>query len=353
MPGMRLPCCAVLGIAMLSACGGSTEPPTTPGTTPATTLPSNVPAPVRPLEGASLANLCSGDSWQFDWSDVQASAYHLQVFSPSGATVLDLADVAASLYTWTAPPLVADADRRGWKWRVQANVGGAWRDWSREVAFEVDPPSPRLILPAAGAIADNGCRAGDDGIAWDFEWSACRGAERYHLFVIGPSATIPVVDDDRLGGTTYAHRARAFVAGANAQGWTWRVQARADGEWLDWSAPATFSVEPPDTDCAALAAPELLAPPDGAVFGHFPRAVTLEWAALPNAASYTVEIETCQNPACVEGATNANRPVSGVTGTSYSFNFVGAQPGRWRVFAVNGAGTPGSRSAWRHFRFTV
>jgi len=32
--------------------------------------------------------------------------------------------------------------------------------------------------------------------------------------------------------------------------------------------------------------------------------------------------------------------------------FVGAQPGRWRVQAVDGAGKAGSMSEWREFRYT-
>jgi eukaryotic-like serine/threonine-protein kinase len=35
----------------------------------------------------------------------------------------------------------------------------------------------------------------------------------------------------------------------------------------------------------------------------------------------------------------------------YSFDFVGAQPGRWRVWAVDPEGREGSRSAWRRFEF--
>jgi len=42
----------------------------------------------------------------------------------------------------------------------------------------------------------------------------------------------------------------------------------------------------------------------------------------------------------------------GGSSTTYTFNFVGAQPGRWRVWAVNGSGMPGSKSGWREFRFT-
>jgi hypothetical protein len=308
--------------------------------------------PIAPLAGTSVANACSGDSWQFDWSDVQASAYRVQVFSPSGAPVLDVSDIAASIYTWDQPPTVEESDRRGWRWRVQALVGGSWRDWTTEVSFDVDPLSPRLLAPPSAALMDNGCRNGADGIAWDFQWSGCRGADRYHLFVIGANATIPVVDDDRLTTTSYERRALAWIAPGNDRAWTWRLRARIDGSWRDWSATQVFDVETVDTDCAALPAPQQIAPPDGAVFDLFPRTITLEWGGVPQAASYSLDIEVCQNPACVDGQTSTSRPITGLTETRYGINFVGAQPGRWRVWAVNGSGVPGARSGWRQFRFT-
>ena len=334
------------------SCGGDspTNPPG-PSPTPSTT-PAVVPTPIAPLAGTSVANACSGDSWQFDWSDVQASAYHVQVFSPSGSPVLDVSDIAASIYTWDQAPTVNESDRRGWRWRVQALVGGSWRDWTTEVSFDVDPLSPRLLAPPAGALMDNGCRSGADGIAWDFQWSECRGADRYHLFVIGASASIPVVDDDRVSTTSYESRRRAWIAPGNDQGWNWRLRARIDGNWRDWSASQVFDVEPVDADCAALPPPQQIAPPDGAVFDHFPRTTTLEWALVPQAASYSLDLESCQNPSCLEGQTNAYPPVIGLTSASYTFNFVGAQPGRWRVWAVNASGAPGSKGGWREFRFT-
>lgn len=36
-----------------------------------------------------------------------------------------------------------------------------------------------------------------------------------------------------------------------------------------------------------------------------------------------------------------------------SSDFVGEQPGRWRVYAVDARGDAGLPSPWRYFRFTV
>jgi hypothetical protein len=42
-----------------------------------------------------------------------------------------------------------------------------------------------------------------------------------------------------------------------------------------------------------------------------------------------------------------------ITGTSYNFNFVGKQPGRWRVWAVSATGEGGPKSGWWTFEYTT
>lgn len=42
-------------------------------------------------------------------------------------------------------------------------------------------------------------------------------------------------------------------------------------------------------------------------------------------------------------------PGAGIDATAYEFNFVGAQPGRWRVWAIDAAGREGFKSRWRSF----
>ena len=118
-------------------------------------------------------------------------------------------------------------------------------------------------------------------------------------------------------------------------------------------APPTLPPPPPPTTLAPPAAPEPLSPPDGAVFGHFPRTVTLEWSPVPRAETYTLEIEACLDERCMEGTTTSYRPAPLVRGTSFTFDFVGEQPGRWRVYAVDARGDAGLPSPWRYFRFTV
>jgi P pilus assembly chaperone PapD len=100
-----------------------------------------------------------------------------------------------------------------------------------------------------------------------------------------------------------------------------------------------------------LTIPKQLAPIDGAVFDHFPRTITLKWEPVEDVNNYRVEIERCGNPRCDE-TWQAPQGTFTVTGTSYTFDFVGAQPGRWRVWAVDKKGQEHSKSDWSEFRFT-
>jgi hypothetical protein len=45
-------------------------------------------------------------------------------------------------------------------------------------------------------------------------------------------------------------------------------------------------------------------------------------------------------------------PAKETQATEYQFEFPGAQPGRWRVWAVDGRGKEGPKSDWRTFRYT-
>jgi tetratricopeptide (TPR) repeat protein len=95
-----------------------------------------------------------------------------------------------------------------------------------------------------------------------------------------------------------------------------------------------------------LMPPKQLSPPHGVVYDHFPRETTLVWTEVPGAASYRAEWEFQSEGSWAPGTIlSAAQPVA-------SFRFVGAQPGRWRVWAVDAAGVEGPKSEWREFRYT-
>lgn len=110
--------------------------------------------------------------------------------------------------------------------------------------------------------------------------------------------------------------------------------------------------------CPTLESPRQISPKNGSVFGHYPRTTTLEWTKVSGANSYSVEIDCsgcCGTPSnagwCAERGEPA-RVQTGIADTTFTFGFVGAQPGRWRVWAVDKDGRLGDKSDWWEFRYT-
>jgi len=99
--------------------------------------------------------------------------------------------------------------------------------------------------------------------------------------------------------------------------------------------------------------PQLRAPADNEVFNIYPRTMNFSWNPVRGAATYVLEVDAygmCQSGAwCADiGGRTFLRP--NLTRPYYQHDFVGAQPGRWRVWAVHADGREGSKSAWRSFR---
>lgn len=117
--------------------------------------------------------------------------------------------------------------------------------------------------------------------------------------------------------------------------------------WLVFGGDGEPKVQPSPTPTSTK--PILVSPADGAVFDIFPRTTTYVWQAVPGATSYRIQIQFCQ-AACTD-ANSAPWKTQTVTGTSFTNDFVGAQPGRWRVTAVFPTGD-GATSDWRQFRYT-
>ncbi|MFL5626018.1 MAG: serine/threonine-protein kinase [Ktedonobacteraceae bacterium] len=107
------------------------------------------------------------------------------------------------------------------------------------------------------------------------------------------------------------------------------------------------------TASATLPAPTQISPANGTVFNNSPRTTTLKWSSVPSAASYSVEIDYYDNGSTTCTGGRPLKTATGLTDTSYTFNFVGAQPGCWRVWAVNDSSQPGQKSNWWEFSYTV
>ena len=113
---------------------------------------------------------------------------------------------------------------------------------------------------------------------------------------------------------------------------------------------ATVQAEP-KLDPAALPAPKLVSPEHLSHFAHYPRTTVLAWEAVLGAAGYRVERDFQSRGQWVNEV-QGNAYVVDVTETTYKFNFVGAQPGRWRVWAFDARGREGAKSEWREFVYS-
>ena len=112
---------------------------------------------------------------------------------------------------------------------------------------------------------------------------------------------------------------------------------------------------PPTQPSHVLAPPQQVAPPDGSTFGHYPRTTEYSWLPVDGASGYRLEVDCfhcCElGQWCADiGRTYFLSPT--LSGTTYSHNFAGAQPGRWRTWAVDSAGNEGTKSGWWTFTYT-
>lgn len=108
----------------------------------------------------------------------------------------------------------------------------------------------------------------------------------------------------------------------------------------------------PHATAGALPAPMQISPKNGTVFHDYPRTFTLTWQAVPGAASYTVLIYYYQpgQTSCTDGSPLTL--TTNIADTSYTpFEFVGAQPGCWQVWATDASGA-GYKSPLWEFSFT-
>jgi hypothetical protein len=95
--------------------------------------------------------------------------------------------------------------------------------------------------------------------------------------------------------------------------------------------------------------PALSWPYDATTFNAYPRSTTLRWLPVSGATHYLVQVQW-ENPTDGLWHTLPNYPVA-VEEPSYTFNFVGAQPGRWRVAAVNTKNQNTQYSDWWYFKY--
>jgi hypothetical protein len=103
-----------------------------------------------------------------------------------------------------------------------------------------------------------------------------------------------------------------------------------------------------------IAPPTLVSPADGTTFDIYPRNTTLKWQPVLGATRYLVEIMACSssNKSNCFSHPMIEQSSRETADTSYTFNFVGAQPGKWRVTAIGTDGKLGIPSGWWTFSYS-
>lgn len=92
----------------------------------------------------------------------------------------------------------------------------------------------------------------------------------------------------------------------------------------------------------------------GATYDHFPRKTTIMWTGVSGATSYVVDIDCLH--CCKSGKwcseVGEMWKTEKVQDTSYTFSWVGANKGRWRVSAIDKLGKKHAASDWCYFDYT-
>jgi hypothetical protein len=229
---------------------------------------------------------------------------------------------------------------------------------TNDMTFNVQALVPRLLAPENGAVlpvSPNGTHK------MTFSWHNPPSAVKFHLETQWQDPTngtwqggLSVEVAKTTAETTYymyespdPYPVRWRVVAVTAEGtrsapsdwWTFR--------YSDTPTVTTLHILP----SSILPAPRLLAPKNGAVLPFPPgewRTTTLSWRAVGSATSYLVEWQW-QDPADPSWALGESVTVSG---TTYTFDFIGATTGRWRASALNGAGGSSAPSGWWTFEYT-
>jgi hypothetical protein len=200
--------------------------------------------------------------------------------------------------------------------------------------------APVLVSPANGAALYHYPRT------TTLIWEPVTGAVSY------------LVESAYLSGSTWVAYPEVTVSGNSNADYTFTFVGDQKGRWrvtafdgTNYSAASawwafSFNTTP------QMETPILTNPAANVVFDQYPRTITLSWKMVPAAAGYYLEIAYCT----ADKVTCWNYPAVTITDpltSDYTFNFVGAQPGKWRVTTLGGSSYRNSTAtAWRWFTFT-
>lgn len=157
---------------------------------------------------------------------------------------------------------------------------------------------------------------------------------------------------NNLSGEIYKKLPEKFTLGLPASSQTSQGPAATPTTVQVQNTPIPVMPTPTEVP-SVLSAPTLLSPANGSIFDLYPRNTTLTWAPVDRAATYNVEVIACprEDPAHYFTLPWIDEKSHGLTSTSFSFEFPGAQPGKWRVIPVDANGVKGMPSVWWNFEY--
>lgn len=185
-------------------------------------------------------------------------------------------------------------------------------------------------------------------------FAAVRGNTAVSLYVVVPESQkeeTVLNEANALAGMVFSKLPQKFSVGAAIPAQV--AQPASPAQNQPPTAQPTPTLIPSSTPVQGLPAPALLTPTEGQVFSTYPRTTNFSWSPVPAASKYIFELMACSNSNTSECFIwPVDKPLHEVAGTTYTFNFVGAQPGKWRVTAVDANGVKGIPSEWRMFKYT-
>jgi hypothetical protein len=106
-----------------------------------------------------------------------------------------------------------------------------------------------LLTPAEGAVLQNSCGDVNESFVWDFDWTDVPGATAYHLLASAPAPSSLWIEPRSLPSSSFRFTAVGPISDADRLGWRWRVRARVNDVWGDWTEERAFDVESEHAAC--------------------------------------------------------------------------------------------------------
>jgi PKD domain-containing protein len=302
-------------------------PPNRPPTAPPPAQPP-APPPIQPPSQPTLKITLSKANPQVH-QDITLQVSNTTGPAPTSAS-WDFGDGSTGTGTvvnhqWT--------QARTYQVSVQATMPGN-QQATTAVSIQVSPmPAPVHVSPANGSLFTHYPRS------TTLKWNAVPGAAQYHV-------EVQCLHCQQVGQwslwreSTSAATSFSFDWVGDNDG-RWHVTAiAADGTPGATSTWWQFSYD------TSLQTPVQVSPANGSVFNNFPRTTTLRWNAVARAVQYRVEVQ-------FDSGTWVPWITTTTPATSYTFDFVGKQAGRWRVTAIDSGGTESTPTGWWQFVYTI